>query len=38
MPPLLLADIENVIGAIFVIFWIVAWLMKLLGAQKQKTP
>jgi hypothetical protein len=38
MPPLLLADIENVIGAIFVIFWIVAWLMKLLGAQKPKTP
>jgi hypothetical protein len=38
MPPLLLADIENVIGVIFVIIWIMAWLMKLVGTQKQKTP
>ncbi|HTI52309.1 MAG TPA: hypothetical protein VL475_15205 [Planctomycetaceae bacterium] len=39
MPPLLLAaDIENVIGVICVIIWILAWLMKLMGSQKQKTP
>jgi hypothetical protein len=38
MPPLLLADIENVIGVICVIVWIMAWLMKLLGTQKPKTP
>lgn len=36
--PLLLADLENVIGILFVVFWIVAWVLKLVASQAQKGP
>lgn len=36
--PLLLVDLDKVIGIAFVIFWIVAWVLKLISSQAQKGP
>src|SRR5262245_32610537 len=34
----LLADVEKILGAVVVIFWIVGWLIKLVATQNQKNP
>jgi len=36
--PLLLADFDSIIGILFVVFWIVAWVLKLVASHAQKGP
>lgn len=38
LPPLAAFDVDTVIGFVFVVFWVIAWLFKLATGQAQKGP